>query len=232
MVVDRKTSGAARARTNVRPIFLFGVVVVPACYCFSGMFCLWYVFGWGGTVLMGVLHVGSVFALELVGEKEYGTLLNYVAFVLAGVVIFLVVWTVLLAWWAGWDLDRCELPPFALGLIGSVCWSLAAWQCTAQWRYARASKVALARAPTHIHKWDWLLVLTAPTAITAVLGVIHAVTDPSALVLGERVADFFHVVIIGVALGLLLAPPWLFLRFGRKGWRRDDDGSGTSGPAI
>ena len=70
------------------------------------------------------------------------------------------------------------------------------------------------RATTpRIAKRGTLFVLTAPIIIAGILGVVHAATDADALVLGERIADFFHVAIIGVACGLFLALPWFCLSF-------------------
>jgi hypothetical protein len=81
-----------------------------------------------------------------------------------------------------------------------------------------------------IAKADALLVLTAPTILAGILGGIYAVTDADALVLRERVADVFHVTIIGVASGLFLALPWFCLPFALKVWEEADDGR-DSGPA-
>jgi len=221
-MVDRRTTGSGPAGTLLCRLCVLLAISVPACYCLLAMYCLWYVFGGGGTVVIGMLHLGGMLALERVGKQRYEALLYYVGFVLMGAVSFLVVWTTLLATWPGWDLDRHVLPPFPLGLLGSVCFSLTLWQCAAHVRYVRASRGALGRRAPAIRNADSLLLLTAPMVIAGILGVIHAATDPDALVLAERVADFCHVAIIGPACGLFLALPWFSLPFGLRVWRRDD----------
>jgi hypothetical protein len=64
--------------------------------------------------------------------------------------------------------------------------------------------------------------------MAAILGIIHAATDPDALAFAERVADFFQVSMIGVAAGLFLVLPWFSLSAGLKFWREShSDRSGT-----
>jgi hypothetical protein len=58
----------------------------------------------------------------------------------------------------------------------------------------------------------------APTIISGIVGAIYATTDPEALTLAERVADFFDVTLLGVACTVFLALPWFSLTAGLKVW--------------
>lgn len=196
----------------------FMALAVPLCYALGAAYGLWSVFGVSGTVLFSVLHWVALLALEHVRQEPRDVVLHYVGCVLLSVVLFLAVWTVWLATWPGWDLDRHVLSPFLVGLMGSVGWSLAAWQCITYWRYIRTWGDTPVRRAFATFLPDIILVLMAPTIVSGIVGAIYATTDPEALTLAERVADFFDVTLLGVACTVFLALPWFSLTAGLKVW--------------
>ena len=180
-------------------------VLVPGCYFLSGLYCLLSNFDWDATVEVGIVHLLIFRAAQRDAEADYKKpLLPFACFVLVGIAIFVIVWI-------SWKPDLGG--PIPLALVGSVAWSIVSWECTVYLYFVRAKRNALETASPSITKADQLLVLTAPMIIAGTIGAIYATTDPTALLVSERVADFFHVAIIGVACGLFLAFPWFCLPF-------------------
>jgi len=195
---------AANALRWVRASVAFSL---PGGYYVTGLYCLLLQFNWLATTIVGVLHLIILAAAQRDAQPDYKPILSFVYFVFLGVLIFVVVW---ITW-------RFDISPFPLALVGSVAWSIASWTWTAYIFYIRAQIGGLETAFRSITKRDQFLVLTAPMIIGGILGVVHAATG-DALVLRERVADFFHVAVVGAACGLFLGLPWLCLPFALRFW--------------
>jgi hypothetical protein len=209
----------------------FVAISVPCCYCLLGLYCLLSHFDWPATAVIGMFHLGIFLAAQQVAQEGYKPILFFICFVFLGVLIFVAAW-VWISWMAVWILrEHDRYAPFPLALVGSVAWSIASWECTAYLFLPRARKDGLETASPSITRADQFLVLATPMIIASILGVVHAVTDPEALVLSERVADFFAVVEIGIACGLFLALPWFCLPFALKFWEEKGHDHRV-GPAI
>lgn len=183
---------------------------VPAGYLLAGLYCLLYDFHWLATVIIAMMHLGIFYTSQRERDVDYANIRSYSCFVLAGILVFAAVW---IAWRP--EIYR-KLP---LALIGSVAWSIASWQCSAYLSIVRRQDGKQGSVAPHIARSDQLLVATTPVAIAALLGIIHAATDPEALAFAERLADFFQVSMIGVATGLFLALPWSSLSAALKSWK-------------
>lgn len=178
----------------------YSLLAVSGCYFLLGLYCLVSHFNWPAAVAVGVLHLAIFFAALEVSQEGYKPLLFFISFVFLGVMIFVAAWT-WISWRAAWILrDNDRYAPYPLGLIGSVAWSMVSWAWTT---YLSLNRARITRA-------DQFLVLATPMMIAGILGVVHAATG-DALVLRERLADFFHVATIGVASGVFLGLPWLCL---------------------
>ena len=197
------------AATALRCLRAFVAISVPSFYWLTGLYCWLHDFYWHQTVIVGIIHLLVFLAAQRVAIEYYKPLIFFMCFVFLGLLVSVTAWF-------GWGTKIYTA--FPLFIFGSVAWSIASWVCTAYLSLIRARKGNLhADFPT-ITIADQLLVLIVPIIITSILGVIYAMTDPSALVLNERFENFFRVEQIGVTCGLFLALPWFCLPFTLELW--------------
>ncbi len=189
-------------------------ISVPSSYFLLGAFCVWHDFGWVATVVVGVTHLLIFAAAQPLTHASCKPIVLFMYFVVLGILIFVTVWIV-------WR--PAIYVAFPLALVGSVAWSIVSWVCTVLLAFVDSQDDNTARVSPSITKADQFLILGTPTIIAGTLGIIHAATDPDALVLSERFADFLHVATLGVACGLFLALPWFHLPFALDFWKEMKD---------
>lgn len=194
-------------------------IVVGACYLITGALCLSSELGWREVAVLAGGHLGACAAGQRWGGRRGSLALSYVAFMGFGLLLIAAVWIA----------SRGVIHRgFSVAVIGSVAWSIASWLCFLYLvrlpRRREQVNAGLARECTRA----FIAFFAIPTMIGAVLGLIHVIWTSTGIGLVERSLDFAMPLVLGTSTGLLLAGPWLCVRWTTGACKQPD--SNTHSP--
>jgi hypothetical protein len=184
-------------------------VLVPGGYWLFGLYGLLSDFGWRVTVIVGIAHLLVFLIGQQVARVFYVPMIFFMCFVAVGLLV-------IVAAWIGWGSGIYR--SFPLAIVGSIAWSIVAWECTAYLSFIRAKNGTLFKYSPIATRADQILVLTVPMIISGIVAGIFATTNTDSIKLSEHLNDFFNVTQIGIACGLFLSFPWFCLPFVSKIW--------------
>lgn len=191
-----------RARINIA---LYAVLL---CYGLLGNYAIYLQLGWPG-----IITIGTVAAVVGAATCVYGSKWRFQAqfwiHVLIGIVAFFSSGFIMLTLDLWEAVPRPNGPFFPFALLGSIMVLLAVWGMRAN--YALSMTYFQNQVLERILARNVLLITAIPLLGTLVLGLIVAVTDESAIVFGEKIADVVYVVFLGSVVAVLLSVPWIAL---------------------